>query len=156
MLVADRFDGAGVAAMMKALEAKGAKGMLVAPQLGDITADNGDVLAPEFSILTTASVLFDAVYVAGGEHATEWALEADAIDFVREAYKHCKAVAATGKGAELFKAAHIPSGGPDDSDPADAATIVAKEASKPVIKRFITAMAQHRLWSRELELHLPL
>jgi len=156
MLVADRFDGAGVAAMMKALEAKGAKGMLVAPELGDITADNGDVLAPEFSILTTASVLFDAVYVAGGEHATEWALEADAIDFVREAYKHCKAVAATGKGAELFKAAHIPSGGPDDSDPADAATIVAKEASKPVIKRFIAAMAQHRLWSRELELHLPL
>jgi catalase len=142
--------------VMKALEAKGAKGMLVAPQLGDITADNGDVLAPEFSILTTASVLFDAVYVAGGEHATEWVLEADAVDFVREAYKHCKAVAATGEGAELLKAAHIPSGGPDDSDPADAATIVANGASKLVIKRFIAAMAQHRLWSRELELHLPL
>jgi len=65
-------------------------------------------------------------------------------------------IAATGEGAELLKAAHIPSGGPDDSDPADAATIVANGASKLVIKRFIAAMAQHRLWSRELELHLPL
>ncbi len=156
ILVADQFDNAGVGNVKKALEAEGAMGMLVAPELGELTGDSGQVRVPEFSILTTASVLFDAVYVAGGEHATAWCAEADAVDFVRDAYKHCKPVMATGEGVALLEAAHIPLGGPDDADPGDEATIVAKKASGPVIKRLIAAMARHRLWSREPEVHLPL
>ena len=156
ILVAHQFDNAGVAAVMKALEAEGAMGLLVAPELGELAGDSGRMRVPEFSILTTASVLFDAVYVAGGEHATEWSAEADAVDFVRDAYKHCKPVMATGEGVALLEAAHIPLGGPDDPDPADDATIVAKKASGPVTTRFTAAMARHRLWSREPEVHLPL
>ncbi len=85
-----------------------------------------------------------------------WAAESDAIDFVRDAFKHAKAIAATGEGVELLKTAHIPTGEPDTSDPADEATIVAPKMSRAVAERFVEAMRHHRLWTREPEVHLPL
>lgn len=142
--------------MVKAVAGRGAKGLLVAAELGEITADDGEVYLAGLSILTAASVLFDAVYVAGGEAAPGWLAEADAIELVRDAYKHCKPVAATGEGVQLLEAARIPVGGPDDPDPADDATIVAAKVTRRVTRRFTDVMAQHRLWSREPELHLPL
>ena len=156
ILVADGCDGAGVAAVAKALAAEGAVAELVGPNLGSVATLDGTALTPKFSILTTSSVLFDAVFVAGGEGATQWSQEEDAIEFVKDAYKHCKAVAATGEGIKLLEAAHIPVGGPDDPDPADAATIVGAKVTAKVSQRLLNAMAEHRLWTREPELHLPL
>ncbi len=156
ILISTECDGGAVAMMMRSLAAQGAKGLLVAPELGPITADNGDVHVPQYSILTAASVLFDAVYVVGGEHAVDWLSEADAIEFVKDAYKHCKPVAATGKGVRLLEAASVPVGAADDPDPADQATVVSDRLSRAVAQRFIAALAQHRLWTREPELHLPL
>jgi catalase len=121
-----------------------------------VASADGTTVEPKHSILTTSSVLFDAVYVAGGEKAAMWAMESDAIDFVRDAYKHAKVVAATGEGVGLLAAAQIPTGAPNSADPADAATIVAPKMSRAVGDRFVQAMRRHRLWARELELHLPL
>ena len=156
ILVADGFDSAGVAAVVKALAGEGATAHLIAPELRAIAADDGKTFTPAFSILTTSSVLFDAVYVAGGEEAARWTQEADAIEFVKDAYKHCKAVAASSEGILLLVAAQIPVGGPDDPDPADDATIVAPKVSRGFTRRLVEAMARHRLWTREPELHLPL
>ncbi len=156
IMVTKEFDGAGVAAVVRALEAEGAQGLLVAPELGDISADNGDVYVPEFSILTASSVLFDAVYVADGEKAVEWLAEADAVEFVKDAYKHCKAVAATGRGVELLEEAEIGTGMLDDPEPADEATIVGAKVTRGFTQKLVAAVANHRLWSREPELHLPL
>ena len=156
ILVADEFDGAGVATVVKALAAEGATAHLVAPDLGDLAADDGKTFTPMSSILTTSSVLFDAVYVAGGEGAGRWTQEADAVEFVKDAYKHCKAVAASGEGLLLLVASQIPVGGPDDPDPADDATIVAGKVSRGFARRLVDAMRGHRLWTREPELHLPL
>jgi NADPH:quinone reductase-like Zn-dependent oxidoreductase len=69
--------------------------------------------------------------------------------------KHAKAVAATGEGLSLLAAAQIPIGDADSPDPADAATIVARKMTRAVGDRFVEAMRRHRLWTRELEVHLP-
>jgi catalase len=98
-------------------------------------------------------LLFDAVFVAGARGERQWANEADAVDFVRDAFRHCKAVAATGEGVSLLEAAHIPIAQPDGRNPADAATIVAPKMLPAVAKRFIEVMGLHRLWKREPELH---
>jgi catalase len=156
ILVAAGFDAAGVAAVVKALAAEGATAHLVGPNVGPLVADDGKAFAPKFSILTASSVLFDAVYVAGGKEAASWVQEADAIEFVQDAFKHCKTVAATGDGVKLLEAAKVPVGGSDASDPADEATIVAAKVSRTVTQRLVAAMAGHRLWTREPELHLPL
>ena len=156
LLVADGCDGAGVKAVVNALAAEGAVAELVGPSLGTVATADGTALTPKFSILTASSVLFDAVFIAGGEGAAQWSLEEDAIEFVKDAYKHCKAVVATGEGVKLLEAARIPVGGPADPDPADAATIVAAKITRKLTQRLVSAMAEHRLWTREPELHLPL
>lgn len=61
-----------------------------------------------------------------------------------------------GKYLELLRAAHIATGAPDDSDPADEATIVAPKMSRAVAELFVGAMRHPRLWTREREVHLPL
>lgn len=82
--------------------------------------------------------------------------EADAIESVQDAYKHCKAVAATGEGVQLLVAAGIDVGASDDPEPADEATIVDGRVNRSVSVGFVAAMANHRLWSKEPELHFPL
>ncbi len=99
VLLADGFDDAAVAEMSKALLTAGAVPKTVATHLGVVTGADGAQLKVDCSFLTGASVLFDAVYIPGGD-ASVAALqrEAEAGEFLREAYKHCKAIAASGAG----------------------------------------------------------
>jgi catalase len=156
ILVTPGFDAAGTAMLRTALAKAGVDTFLVAPELGHVAASDGSVEEASYSILTTASVVFDAVHVADGERAAEWALEADAVDFVRDAFKHCKPVGATGAGVELLRAAAVPVGPADDPQPADEGTIVAERMTRNESRRFAEAMTRHRFWSRESALHLPL
>ena len=66
-----------------------------------------------------------------------------------EAYRHCKAIAATGEGAQLIAACpSIPRNAPDAAD-ADPALIVNDNGRiARVVKQFIEAIAQHRNWTR--------
>jgi catalase len=103
-LVADGCDDGELASMTKALVNAGAQPKIVAPHGGSITSVGGKAVPVDFSLLTVASVLFDAVYLPGGE-ASIAALseELKAVEFVEEAYKHCKAIAATGAGVDFLK-----------------------------------------------------
>lgn len=99
VLLADGFDDDAVAEMSKALLTAGAAPKTIAPRLGVVTGANGTELKVDCSFLTGASVLFDAVYVPGGDASVD-ALrrQEEAQEFVSEAYKHCKAIAANGAG----------------------------------------------------------
>jgi catalase len=157
VLAADGFDAASLGAMKKALTNAGAQVKIVAPRLGSLKGSNGEEVNVDFSFLTAASVLFDAVYVSGGEKGVAaLKLEADAIHFVNEAYKHCKAVAATGAGVELLRASSIGTG--DDGRmeagaravSGDEAVVVGSDTqARSVADAFIKAIANHRNWARE-------
>ena len=57
---------------------------------------------------TTASVLFDAVYVPGGAQSVKaLARLGDARTFVDDAYKHAKPIAAVAEGVEVLTASGI-------------------------------------------------
>nr|MDQ2938549.1 catalase [Acidobacteriota bacterium] len=99
VLLADGFDDAGVTEMNKALLTAGATPKTVAPRLGVVTGGNGKELKVDFSFLTGSSVLFDAVYIPGGDASVKAIQQqVEASEFVNEAYKHCKAIAASGSG----------------------------------------------------------
>lgn len=86
--------------------AAGATPKTVAPRLGVVNGANGNELYADFSFLTGSSVLFDAVYVPGGDASLEALMQqAEASEFVNEAFKHCKAIAANGAGIELLASA---------------------------------------------------
>ena len=140
ILAADGVDGDAVAAMRRALQGAGAVPKIVAPHGGSLKADGGGALAVDFTLLTVGSVLFDAVFIPGGASSTS-ALAGDgaAVLFVREAYKHCKAIAASGTGLAVVEAAGV-----DAKD-----VLTRREANGQLSAAFIKAIAQHRDWARE-------
>ncbi|KYG74884.1 catalase [Roseivirga ehrenbergii] len=138
VLAADGFDHNNYEKMRKALEKKGAKLMIIAPHGGEITCNENKKHAVDAAIATTESVLFDAVYIPGGEKSVKALLKvAKFTKFVNEAFKYCKAVAADNEGEELI----------DNSAVAD------HKSDKAVFVNakpddFKKAIAQHRNWER--------
>ena len=151
ILAADGVDGKAVNEMKRQLTAAGAQGKVVAPRGGTLKGADGGAIAVDWSLLTVGSVLFDAVFVPGGQASVN-ALRADAmaVHFVNEAYKHCKAIAVTGAGAALLPAiAHDGTKGTGEraSDPGIVAGADGQVAR--VAATFIKAIAAHRNWVRE-------
>jgi catalase len=154
-LLADGFDDRAVGDMKKALLTAGAAPMTVAPHLGVVTGADGEECKADFSFLTASSVLFDAVFIPGGE-ASVAALKAEpeAATFVDEAYKHCKAIAANGAGVGLLARLL----GEKFTEANTTGQLVANDqgvvttrggVGDNFAKAFIDAVAQHRHWERE-------
>ncbi len=145
-LAADGVNGKQLKAMKKALTAKGAMVKVVAPVHTQITDADGHIVPVDETFMTTASVLYDAVYVPGGKSSVDNLIAAvDPVQFVNEAFKHCKAIAAEGEGKELID---ITFAGTADDDPA---VVTGRNVAKP----FIDAIAKHRNWDRELTGKIP-
>ncbi len=155
-LVAEGFDEASLAGMKKALAAAGADLKVIASHGGMVAGAGGKAVAVDFSLLTVASVLFDALYIPGGD-ASVSSLSANlkAVEFVEEAFKHCKAIAATGAGVNFLQQT-LAGAGLDDVEPQskditshDGVIVGRDSAVNKVAAEFIAAIAQHRAWERE-------
>ncbi len=156
ILAADGVDEAALNDMMKALTMAGAIAKVVAPHLGALKGARGGSVAVDLSLLTCASVLFDAVYVPGGDDSADTlAANVDAIHFVNEAYKHCKAIAVSGAGAALLRASSI--GVDDGAEGAveDGVIVAGDGDQRRATTAFINAIAQHRFWGREEKEGVP-
>jgi catalase len=161
ILIAEGSDGNGIARMEKALNAQGATTHLVGRHVGPIQTTDGELIA-EHSVVTASSVLFDAVYIPGGAAGVEaLASEPQAIEFVVDAFKHYKAIAATGAATQLLAAAGIsgarphPEAGPD-ADPRDGVITGGDKEVAKVATAFIAVIAQHRAWTRGLKPPIPM
>ena len=145
-LTADGVDGDALSGMKKSLEAAGAMVKIVAPHNGTIKTAKGKEVKVDKTFMHAASVLFDAVFVPGGKQSVD-ALkqEMDAIHFVNEAFKHCKAIAAVGEGIEFIGATFA--GNAKD----DKAVILGGNVGQ----NFIKAIARHRNWEREAKTNIP-
>ena len=87
ILVADGVDDNSLQGMKNALEAEGGMVDLIAPKLGAVSSESDTEFAITKSFLTTASVLYDAVYIPGGTNSVATlAGEPDAIHFLNEAF----------------------------------------------------------------------
>lgn len=157
VLAADGVDDAALTGMTQALTAAGGQVKVVAPRLGALRSANGTEVPIDFSVLTAGSVLFDAVYLPGGERSIATLQgEAKALHFIHEAYKHCKAIAATGAGVDLLRASYLGEerlpglNGNGNQVMADEGVIISRHGPLgEVAAKFIEAIAQHRHWSRE-------
>ncbi|TQD39411.1 catalase [Haloflavibacter putidus] len=139
VLVSDGFDGKALMEMKEALEEKGAVIQLLATHGGTVKCDKGKEHQVDAALLTTESVLFDAVFVPGGEKSVNALLEeAKAKKFINEALKHCKAIAVSKEGEQLLDATY----GKEFKE--DACVFINKNPQK-----FIEGIAKHRNWERE-------
>ena len=135
VLAADGVSAGDIKRVEAGLKKEGATIEIVAPHLGDL---KGGVKVDK-SLATTDSIMYDAVYVPGGkEHATTLLGDFEAKDFVREAYNHGKAIAASGEGSELLQAVGI----------SNAPGVILDKGGNDSSKSFAEAIGQHRHWNR--------
>jgi len=154
VLVANGVDEAAVTRMKNALQAAGATAKIIAPKPGVVKTANGKTINVDQCFFNTASVLFDAVYIPGGQVSIQALLaEADVIHFINEAYRHCKAIAADAEGTVLLKATYVNKNIPADKadkNSTDPGVIINKKPGD-----FIKAVAQHRFWDQEKARKVP-
>jgi catalase len=110
------------------------------------------------ALQTMASVLYDAVLVAGGHGSVE-SLRANggAVRYVAEAYKHGKPVAAVGEGVELLREAPLNGARVSDNGlvaEAGVVTLASLNVGSGDVDEFSSALAEaiaaHRHFDREV------
>ena len=106
------------------------------------------------NFLTVSSVLYDAVYVPGGKESIDaLANEADAIYFINQAYKHCKAIAVDTDAETLIAKTSI--GALLEENKSLPGFVFATKQNNNLPASFIKAIAQHRFWERETMAKVP-
>lgn len=158
ILAADGVEEIQLTAMKEGLLAEGAVVEVIAPKLGYILSENNKSIKVDKSFLTTASVLYDAVYVPGGMNSTATLVaEADAIHFLNEAFKHCKAIAADAFSLPVLKETYfgkyLPANHKKSSQMVEG--VLVHDDSEVLRAEFIKAIARHRFWEREKKLKVP-
>jgi catalase len=160
ILAANGFDRSQLMEMKEALKQAGANPQVVSKFKGTITSADGQELEVDKTFLTSGSVMFDAVYVPGGRQSIETLkMQGDAIDFLNEAFRHAKAIAATGEGVDLLVASHIAGAELAERDgqiASDRGVVTTRHGSvSDAAGEFIQAIAQHRHWTREQKERVP-
>jgi catalase len=135
VLVAEGSDGGAIKAATKAAISAGASVKVVAAKVGGTRLADGSTLKTDGQLAGTPSIVFDAILVIlSDEGAKMLAKESAAIDFVRDAFGHLKAIGVDAGGLALLKIARIPK----DAGVSDLGNL----------KAFIAA-AKTRQWARE-------
>jgi catalase len=103
ILVADGSNAGVVQALRSTAAAAGATVKLIAPKIGGVTLDSGKHLAVDEKLGGAPSVLFDAIALVLSEDGAQLLVEEKAaLDFVSDAYAHCKAIGVTDAGQMLL------------------------------------------------------
>ena len=152
ILAADGVNAQELGTLQQALMQQGAHAKIVATHGGKIKGDDGQEIPVEMTFVTAASVMFDAVYVPGGAQSIKTLKQqGEAVHFINEAFKHCKAIAATSEGVELLSMANLEGVKlSQDGVRSEMGVVTSGQASnlKSIADDFISAIAQHRHWMR--------
>jgi catalase len=136
VLLAPGVDARSVTTVQKALARRGAVVRLLAVRLGRVGSGRS-ALASDATFETSPSVLYDAVVIPdGAESAEELASLGQALEFLKDQYRHCKPILVLGAGTSVLEAAGLP--GEDEAD----------WALTHELPAFLEAVGRHRNWER--------
>lgn len=145
VLVSEGVDAALLDAVKKAAAAEGAVVSIVAPKIGGVKGSGGPVEA-DHALSAGPSVLFDAVVVAAADEGIDALLaEADAMDWVHDAFRHCKVIGYSPAAEKLLVKAGI--------DPDFDEGFVAVDGAD--LADFVDMAKTHRIWDREPKVSSP-
>ncbi|WP_293775659.1 catalase [uncultured Oxalicibacterium sp.] len=151
ILVGPGSDGAGVRALYTGLVAEGAVPRIVGAMLGQVPDDSGTPLHVEISVEAGPSVLYDAVAIPDGADAVaRMCKDGQIAEFLKDQYRHGKAILAMGAAQTLLDKVGIPLTLPDGNpDPG----IVGLDGGDldQAVNAFITALKQHKVFARETD-----
>ena len=145
LLVADGIDATSLRAAHAALAEQGALPRFIGPRLGRVQPGVGDAIHVEVTFETAPSVIWDAMVLPAGDD--KLALYGQAVEFLKDQYRHCKPILALGGG--VVDAAKLPASLPDGS--VDAGLVMAGDGADAAVTDFIAALGKHRVYERETD-----
>jgi catalase len=92
------------------------------------------------------SVIYDAVFIPGGNSVAELMTLPPVIAFISEMHCHGKPIAAAAEAEDLLAASQVP---PEDADAEG--VIRGKKSADDLIEGLVTALLQHRFPARQPE-----
>lgn len=163
ILIDEGFNFQQVKAIKEALKEQGASSKVVSMFRNNLKSEEGEELEVDKSHITTASIMYDAVFIPGGKGSIEKLKnQGDPIHFINEAFKHCKAIGAINEGVDLFdessiKGVKIADENNKGNVMEDKGVVTARDTSdySGLAKAFIQAIAKHRHWNREEKAMVP-
>ncbi|RYD92701.1 MAG: catalase, partial [Sphingobacteriales bacterium] len=138
-----------VNALKKALQAKGATAKIIGPHAGTITGDAGTAIKVDHAFFSSSSVLFDAVYVPNAQGKAALVDNDNVIEFINDAYRHCKVIGFDGELHDLIEKTTIGNKLKDGKDSSLPGIVINSGPSKTFTDDFTTQMGRHRIWERE-------
>jgi len=132
------------------LEEGRARCTLLADRIGSVATAQGQQLAVDETLCSSASVLFDAVIVPGGASSVDaLAANGTAVHFVAEAFKHGKTICVIGDAVRLLESLGL--GDPQAAVSAPGVIVGRNDPpSRPQLAQdFVAALARHRHWGRQ-------
>lgn len=146
ILMFDGVDSTEVAAIKAALEEADATVKLIGPAGGSVQSSSGATIRVDQAASHMPSILFDALYVAGGNYSLPQLLaHGDCVHFILESWKHCKPLAACGMGVRLLHALRLL----ECSGPQQGLVVSEDAPGASFLHSFIDAVAHHRFWERQ-------
>ncbi len=139
ILIADGMDAQAIESVQEALTQAGAVTRYLGTRLGAVKGGSGVAIEADATLENSPAVLFDGVVLPEGAQAL--AKSGQAIEFVKDQFRHCKTLLVIGGAEALLAQAAIPV---DSSDPG---LILAEKGTDA--KRFIAALAKHRHAERD-------
>jgi catalase len=141
--------------VQQALLDAGATTRVVAAHLGFIASSSGQQVPIDHTFQTMPSVMFDAVLVPGGAASAQALLkDGNAVHFVLEAYRHCKALCLIGESVEILRSVGVALA----DAPVPAGVVIGTNeptARLQMAQDFIAAIGRHRHWMRALVEQVP-
>ncbi|WP_316800523.1 catalase [Pedobacter frigidisoli] len=158
ILAADGVDEVSLSKVKDFLVKEGAVVHVIAPKLGQIISKGDQEIVPDESFLTAASVLYDAVYVPGGTNSVAtMEAEPNAVHFLNEAFKHCKAIAADEEALQVLESTYFYKKLPAEYtvETAMSEGIIVSSDTAKMARTFKDMIANHRFWERENPRKIP-
>jgi catalase len=151
ILVASGVSSASSIALHAALSEHGAIPRYVAARLGAVETADGETIEAEVTLEAAPAVLFDALVLPDGEAAVEFlAADGQALEFLKDQYRHCKAMLAIGSAAALLEDAQIPPTTLSGEDNPGLLRFESEDAENAV-EAFVAAIAKHRHFERQTD-----
>ncbi|MDB6079525.1 MAG: Catalase [Akkermansiaceae bacterium] len=139
IFIADGFNAVLLATLKTAITKEKARFALIAPKIGGATGNDGVLVEADHALSGGPSCFFDAVAVLTSAESCELLVtEAAAVNWLRDAFGHLKAIAFDASALPLLEAASVEQ---------DAAVL--QIGDKKSVATFITAAKAGRLWERE-------
>ncbi|RYX94361.1 MAG: catalase [Comamonadaceae bacterium] len=150
VLVANGVVGKSATQVHAALLAQGAVPRFVAPRIGPVATSDGVAIDADASLENEPGFLFDALVLPDGEAGVAaLAKDGHTMEFIKDQYRHCKAILVMGASQALVETAGLSPTFPDGQP--DTGVVTASGDLPSSIAQFVKAVAMHRHPGRETD-----